>query len=253
VRTFFCRIIPVLFPLCTAFSADYFPLEVGNTWTYSTVSPQVNVSYVMTASKKLLNGVDSVYCMSNKVDFGGIVDSLDGYMLSDGNDIFVFDEIGDAKPYDKIFEHQPVAGHEWMLTTGETRKIVSCGTITVPAGTFQSCYAVVEDGDTTEIYAPDVGMIVMADRDELAVHLASYTLPNSNPVRFPPRRISVNQSSGYPASARCVDLQGRLMGAAAGMNGLRNSGFSSGMHIFYANGTLPSDGNRQARTVMMLH
>jgi hypothetical protein len=219
LRTFIATLCLIsVAPVTTASAADYYPLAAGNKWTYSLEMEGSTGTLKDAIEKKIVNGTDTVFRMSSKIAIIGYNDSSSGYVMSNGNDVFYFESLNDAKPYDKTFEHQPIEGHTWTLSTGEAIKIVYYGSFTVPAGTFNSCYAILVDSDTSEIYAPDVGLIAMLSEGTVTA-LTSYTVVPSSPVIFTPERASGNRfisKTGIHAGLyQLINLQGRRSDIAA--------------------------------------
>ena len=209
--TFFCL-------MTVASAADYFPLAVGNKWSYSVTMDGLNGTLKQAIEQKIIIVTDTVFRVSDKIAVPGFNDSASGYMMSVANDAFSFENLSDVKPYDKIFEHAPSAGHTWTQSTGEIQTITYYGTYTVPAGTFNSCYAVVEGGDTIEIFAPDVGLIA-SDWNGTSVALSSYTVSPPSPVIVPFYRANGNKStlvnSVHPGFYALIDAQGRAVDIVA--------------------------------------
>lgn len=213
------RVCSALFCLISVVSAaDYFPLTVGNKWSYSVTMEGLKGTLNQAIEQKIITMTDTIFRVSDKIKVPGFNDSASGYMMSEANDVVSFEYLSDQKPYDKVFEHTPTAGHAWTLSTGEIRAIIYYGTLTVAAGTFNSCYAVVEDGDTIEIYAPDVGMIA-SDWLGTSVELSSYTVSPASPVIVPFNLANSTKAtpmnSVQPGCYLLFNIQGRIMDVVA--------------------------------------
>lgn len=216
------RAVIALFCLTTFVSAaDYFPLAVENVWTYLV---QGLGEMEIKIDQKIPVGGDTFFRTQVKVSLAGISDSVTGYMVSRGNDVLAADSLTSAPPYEKGFEHQPVAGHAWDYSDGGTTKIVFYGTCTVAAGTYSNCYATVDGEDTMAIYAPDVGMIATLYAGELELELVSYH-GSSSSVRYNPeiiaRRSSSPATGAHPELFSVVNIMGRRVAKATAGASLR--------------------------------
>lgn len=225
----------LFFLVSVASAADYFPLAIGNKWSYSVTMDGAKGTLSEAIEQKILNKADTVFRMSSKIAVPGFHDSASGYIMSDANNIVTFENLSDVKPYDKSFEHAPIAGHTWTLNTGEIQTIIYYGSFTVPAGTFNSCYAVVEGGDTIEIYAPDIGLIA-SDWDGTTTVLSSYTVSSQSPVIAPFIRGNGNTSTltrdARHGSKILVNAQGRFVDVFAGERyGKLNNSLSPGNYF----------------------
>lgn len=154
-------------------AADYFPLSVGFEWRYNWNNETTLVKKVE-SSQQVDNG--TMFNVSFNVIYSDsireiLLDSLgesdssfllaDAFRYSSGNDVFYMDSMSQIEPIRKCFEHNPQVNNTWDNETGRGPSIIIySGEVSVPAGTFQSCFALVELGshDTTW-YAPDVGEI----------------------------------------------------------------------------------------------
>jgi hypothetical protein len=231
------RISVVLLSLLfTVSAADYFPVAVGNEWYYTFPLEGLAGYQRMVIEQKNVVDTDTIFHVNVQINVDIFKDSLTGYFVSVENDVYSFDSMDETKPYDKTFEHQPVEGREWTLETGENRKIVNYGSITVAAGTFSSCYAIVEDGDTTEVYAPDVGLVASLLQGEIAMQLVSYTIASLDVARFIQERETDGNHffrTGFrTGDYSAVNLQGRrVTGVNITGKGWTDQKLSSGIYI----------------------
>jgi|GEM_PF-1757040 hypothetical protein len=166
----------LLFIPLAARSADYFPLDVGNYWDYritrdSAVTPSMRLEFFCDTCIGSDTILSSGYI--NPLPAGS--DTIRGYLLKRGNDVFTCDSMLPISGYYKLAEHHPAAGDTWSDRMGRSCRLVYWGNVTVPAGTFDSCFAVVEEKDSlTQIYAPDVGIIKTVSHGKTLYHLTAY-------------------------------------------------------------------------------
>jgi hypothetical protein len=204
----------------SAQAADYFPLATGDIWNYTFSATMLDSTFTgpltMVVAGNTMVGPDSVYKMKIWSDIGPIMDTSTGYYMARGNDILVLDSLGPPVPFNKIFEHYPQAGERWINDNGETLTVVYYGAITVPAGTFDSCYATVDNnGGAVYVFAPNVGLVKMAFPDSSRLELTSYSVRLQNPVVNPVPNIShASEKPGLHqgrysllnAQGRCIDI-----------------------------------------------
>jgi hypothetical protein len=200
--------------------ADYFPLATGNSWNYSftilLIDSTITVPLTMAVVDDTMIGPDSVFEIKMWSDVDTTLDTSGGYFLVRGNDILTLDSLKPPMPYYKIFEHLPVAGKGWKNDNGDTVTVVYYGTITVPAGTFDSCYAIVNhNGDTFQVFAPNVGLVRETNSGNAWLKLTSYSVHLQNPIVRPVPGIShASEKPGlHPgrysllnALGKCIDI-----------------------------------------------
>jgi hypothetical protein len=211
-------IIMVLGLFISTQSADYFPLAKGNNWNYAITTYIDTFTFIaevkLSIEKDTLIGADPFFVMKIGYAFDSTQEFSTGLFQSNGNDILSYDSLDPSMQFDKVFEHQPVAGHTWKIAGGEIRTIVYFGRATVTAGTFDSCYAIVDSmGNTTEVYAPDVGMIKVIDDVTILFELSSYEVIPPNRVLQPQRPNSLPASCAgiHPGRYSILNAEGRCI------------------------------------------
>ena len=274
---------PLLYLICTlicnvtsSYGVDYFPLAVGNKWKYRGRTDRSDEIVTITIKEKtvvdsgtLFSGSistivpvpDSVKAtlpdsikdlLRDSIPIGSFIEiAIFRDYYSSGNDIFAIDTTvtgpGISSQW-KLFEHIPDVNSTWGNSDESGGSIIiNYGAVTVPAGTFQSCYAVVQtDYKDTTWYAPDVGMVASADYE-----LISYTVKSTGTSS---KQITVIPVSGNYHSNRysLIDPLGRCVksSAAKSQGVLRN--VSQGMYFYYNRSNIPSDA-ANGRCILALH
>jgi hypothetical protein len=243
----------ILCLIVSAQSADYFPLAKGNNWNYAITTYIDTFTFIakvkLSVVKDTLVGADPFFIMKIGYAFDSTQDSSTGLFQSNGNDIRSYDSLDPYIQFDKIFEHQPVAGHTWKNASGEIRTIVYYGRATVAAGTFDSCYAIVDSiGDTTEVYAPDVGMIKVIDDPTILFELSSYKVIPPNRVLQPqrPNPLPAFSAGIHPGRYSILNAEGRCIETIIiNKNGRMDRALSPGTYFLVEKGPLVR-GNKRA-------
>jgi hypothetical protein len=211
-----------LLNLVAAYSADYFPLAKGNSWNYQMNRDSGGYSgSALTMRLEIFSDTcienDSILPSGFITSFLFGNDTIHGYFLKKGNDVFTNDSMLPVSEYYKFMEHQPVAGHTWNDSAGHTYKLVYWGSATVLAGTFDSCFAVVIEKDSlAQIFAPDVGLIKTLSHGNIQYQLTAFHVGSAGV--FSPKQLStVNQHNVYqkfwlPGDYSLVDVSGRFIG-----------------------------------------
>ena len=142
----------IIFSL-NSFAQDYFPMVVGNTWILNYLDSNGLVtskdSTVITSNYKLNNL--NVFLLNHITDSS--IDSL--YTDNDNhNDIYI--RMGGE--WSKVWQHQYNAGQGWPFFIDSIR-VEYLGKVTVPAGSFDSCYFVTFMPQTGWVFAPNIGII----------------------------------------------------------------------------------------------
>jgi hypothetical protein len=204
--------------VAAAHSADYFPLAKGNSWNYA--FSEIFPDSVHTSGVKMMVACDTV--IGSAFIFGikmwsetdTAPDRYAGYYMVRGNGIFILDSLGQPMTNNQIIEHHPTAGDGWRNDNGDTMTVVYFGSITVPAGTFDSCYATVDqNGDTVNVFAPNVGMVRIVHVNNSRFELTAYSvhLPNSI-VRPVPNISHASKKPGlHPGRYSLLNAQGRFI------------------------------------------
>ena len=149
---------------------DYFPLAVGNTWTYKVVNEGQN---------PLTEGFEMQYSISGTQEVGGrntyimSLESSRAFYFSDSSGVYLagwefepYEFIG-VEPPELILRYPIHKGYTWQSPDQRyTYTILSVAeSVSTPAGTFANCVKVEEqfngDGIGPEIkyYAPGVGLV----------------------------------------------------------------------------------------------
>lgn len=151
------------------FAQDYFPLAVGNKWEYASVDSNETFSLQITSAKNIDNL--TIYNLSQISQRD--ISELEIYTHpKNNNDILVKSY---QNEWEKIFQHTYKKGDEWLFE-GEVLIADFVGTVSVPAGTFHSCYFVRYTSlPTGYIFAPNIGLIKLIGTDG-NVELKSYTV-----------------------------------------------------------------------------
>ena len=172
-------------------AADYFPLQVGNNWTYSPsygakgdrIDTIVGTETVNGTFTHIWNRQEAPDDNYNEKRWYAKEDSfVKGYKIWSNQGI---DPPVNITPPWRVFKLNPVVGETWEFeidiasihfkVTYYVRSITD--SITVAAGSFNNCIRVQELGEITEngateyeyeetIYAPDVGPIIYRDYTE---------------------------------------------------------------------------------------
>ncbi len=193
----------------TATAQNYYPVEIGNTWTLNTADGAEQRRYMITGTEDF-NGVEVRVLKIETEALGTGVIIPDQYFIT-VDDIgltlhqsltdegtFGFAEIN-YEPPTFFFPSSPTLGEQWQIS-GETElklvgaatnttsaEVVAIETVVTPAGTFENCakielaYRVVTALVTLRPVeyiwlAPDVGPIKFQDQNEIAFALESYDL-----------------------------------------------------------------------------
>jgi hypothetical protein len=164
----------LIFWIFSVYSADYFPLTIGNSWDYQSRQELIDISgnhnvithfEKRTILKDTIIGTDTIFISQRKFWLSDSLlstllppDSGYGYYLNKGNDIYFSFKISPISDYYIISQHHPIKD-KWIDTN---RQMTYFGNATVPIGTFDSCFAVavwISSEMSLEIYAPNVGLI----------------------------------------------------------------------------------------------
>jgi len=124
---------------------DYYPLSLGNTWTYSTDPPFDNLTDTMTEeldSSFFYNGL-LVYSCYHWFHKNVTSQWYNGLLYFDGEIRHYFFIEVDTSEYEILLKEPLEVGHEWKFGKGKRAKIVSTDvTVNVPAGVFKDCIKV---------------------------------------------------------------------------------------------------------------
>jgi|UniRef100_A0A7V3RIE9 hypothetical protein len=171
-------LVPVVLFLvgCGGGEKDYFPIAVGNVWNYQSTSttkmPDTTITTVdttkveVTGETTLNNGtkVFEVVAKGKQYADTSYFEKTDDY-------IFVYEDKSSTTP-DTAFVLPLEENKSWNVhkdtSYTETRKIITKESVTVPAGTYDDCWKVMDiftDGTIAETsyvwLAPDVGQVKM--------------------------------------------------------------------------------------------
>lgn len=159
-----------MFFLCSYLlkAQDYYPMSVGNTWVYNRLNE--NGVFYCTDSVVIKDNysVDgkSIFLFVEHIVRSNSTDIMNMEMyndISNNNDIYnIYEGIG----Y-KVFQHQYTNNDSW-ISGGYNYTVSYLGTVSVPAGTFNSCYCLKMGSLDGWVVAPNVGLIktFVENRDE---------------------------------------------------------------------------------------
>jgi len=156
-------------------AANWFPMKVGDSWTYdvthdtSLINPvpgeKLIAKYTGTIStpSKVTQGGLSWF----KVHFAALIGGYDALARQDANGLLTKD-MPAAATREYVIKKPIIVGATWQgAETGATYKITSkTKSVTVPAGTFTNCLAVLctdtsAGTKSTAYYAPGVGKVLV--------------------------------------------------------------------------------------------
>jgi hypothetical protein len=220
-------------------AADYFPLAKGNSWNYNFTilifDSTITVPLTMAVVDDTMIGPDSVFGIKMWSQVDTTQDTSTGYYKVTGNDVLTLDSLKPPMPYNKVFEHHPKVGDGWRNDNGDTMTVIYSGTITVPAGTFDSCYATVDKyGDTVDVFAPNVGLVKIVHDSNSRFELTAYSVHLPNSVIRPAPNISrafekpglhPGRYSLLNALGKCIDI------VTVGKNGSINRNIARGTYF----------------------
>ncbi len=166
MRKFFTLSL-ILFSL-NSFAQDYFPMVVGNTWILNYLDSNGSVtgtdSTVITSNYKLDNL--NIFLLNHITD--SYIDSL--YTDNDNhNDIYI--RMGGE--WSKVWQHQYKVGEGWPFFIDSVH-VEYKGKVTVPAGSFDSCYFVTFMPQTGWVFAPNVGIVQAITNGTVSSELIRY-------------------------------------------------------------------------------
>lgn len=155
---------------------DYFPMSVGNTWVYNKLN-EYGAFYctdsLVIKDKYTVDG-KSIFLFVEHIVTSNSIDAMNMEMyndISNNNDIY---NIYEGKGY-KFFQHQYTVNDSW-ISGGYNFTVSYLGTVSVPAGTFNSCYCLKMGSFDGWVFAPNVGFIkTFAEEGDLNV-LRRYSL-----------------------------------------------------------------------------
>lgn len=165
-RKDFMKNLSVLLPLflfSSLYSSDYFPISIGNIWVMDILDSTGMVIGTDSASI----GKDTTLSNINMFQYNEYwqkpaeTDSAFFYIYSQGNDIYIdFDRTQVTPMRAKFCQHQYTEGDHWTSFYDDCYADYY-GRVTVPAGSFDSCFFVhIGPSDSAGwIFAPDVGVI----------------------------------------------------------------------------------------------
>ena len=207
-------LIIALLPQFTSVSAtDYFPLALGNEWNFRMKINAYETDFTIKVLQESVVASGTMFICTTTYKVATInteyKESLNYY--SSGNDIFSLDSTRQIESRKKLSEHNPQVNSTWDNNNGKGPSIiVFYGPITVSAGTFQSCYAVVEtSSNDTTWYAPDVG-IAAGTFEGTKYELTSYSVTILGTIPKPDRMkrgncVNRNIHSIFDPLGRCVE------------------------------------------------
>jgi hypothetical protein len=234
------RSLVVVFVLVTSLhAADYFPLAKGNSWNYTFSEIIFDSSYTvgvrMAVACDTVIGADSVFGIKMWADSETVPDEYAGYYMVRGNYVFTLDSLNQPRTDSKMFEHFPKAGDGWKNDNGDTFTVIYFGTITVPAGTFDSCFATVDkNNDTVFVFAPNVGLVRIFHVGNSLFELTAYSVHIPNSVVRPapnaplaPEKVGIHQGrySLLNALGKWIDI------VTIGKNGAMNRRLAKGTYF----------------------
>jgi len=146
---------------------DYFPLQVGNTWTYELSAPGHDLDgKILSVTIVDTKSVDGKKYFLFKSDFPSIESPWDSALFRISN-LRVFRRINDKDYLWYDFEAQK--GHSYQIplgASGEQTGVVLENKdveVIVPVGTFENCYQfhffIAYDHQWVESFAPHVGLV----------------------------------------------------------------------------------------------
>ncbi len=142
---------------------DYFPLVVGNSWTYDLYDAEGAATGEMTMEiidSFVYEGVIYYDLNSFLPDSAGQIQDVIGPVLFHSDT-----ELNQVAFYFSETQNSPIGYHSFpdpgtYMINGEEVLIESIGQVTVPAGTFENCMSFTDPvSETSLIYAPDIGLI----------------------------------------------------------------------------------------------
>ena len=162
---------------------DYMPLEANNFWVYDLLS-NPGSQFALAVTDKL-NVDDILYSPvvlilpdSNNV----LSDSIPAFYLFENpqnpNDILA---LVDTTEPQKMFQHS--YEEQTTIINGTTTYITDIGSVTVAAGTFESCFYITDSITVGMVFAPDVGLIRVDSAARVpSMELSSYSVNTSTRV-----------------------------------------------------------------------
>lgn len=145
-----------------SFSADYYPMQVGNFWDYD--GEDASLTLLLEVTEETLIGEDKISLFYATIfENDEILFEEPLYYLSRGNDVYILEDPTDTSYKEKFAQHTYKDGDFWIDEDGDTSHVTEYGTKTVPAGTFNSCFAVTSASGSASIFAPDVGLVSYMD------------------------------------------------------------------------------------------
>lgn len=251
MKTHFYLIIILLFFVTTVVAVDYFPLAVGNEWTYREKAGQAGIVLTIKIEQQLV--VDSGTLYPGTISIKNIDTTQVSFPMAfytTGNDIYIIDSINQTTPRLKFFEHIPSVDDTWINEeSSDSSIVIDFGTLTVPAGTFHSCYAEVQTFyEDTTWFAPDIGMIAGPDYE-----LLSYIVKSTG--------ITPKKVTGKPVQATyrlnrnlysLIDPLGRCVKRTVSHSDPAPLNVSQGMY-FYCNRATTAANTAHAYSIPALH
>jgi len=173
--------------------ADYFPLAVGNVWEHDLmIQGLAGLQDMGDATWKIYGtqtiGAETFYACSLAATIqylAPIETTLVVLIQEQGNDIFLTQNPNSPTALQKIGQHT-YTGDETWTADGKTVAVSAAGAYTVPAGSFNSCFAVKADNDTSAVYAPNVGPLrIKLTVSSFTIHffLKKYTVTVPSDIR----------------------------------------------------------------------
>ena len=172
---------------------DYFPLPVGATWNYKSVSSTGSTNettFKVVAKERQADG--STWC---KVEIGPAAPSYSWYSKPKGLVLLHRDAfrnfVSDYQPVKTVLKNPPEIGDSWAwkgkktgpvaIEIEENSRVISTEAVVVPAGTFQTVKVITNTiqppTTTTHWYANQVGLVkssIDAGRVQSTMELVSY-------------------------------------------------------------------------------
>ncbi len=147
-------------------AVDYFPLVVGNVWKHEAKIPFAGMLQTVgdatwTITGDTTIGGNSYFVVEVLVQYAsGVNETTQLFILDDGNKVSMTTNPNSPTALVQVGQHTYQEGDTWEAS-GNTLTASACGSYTVSAGAFTSCFAVLAGSDTSGVFAPDVGPLRM--------------------------------------------------------------------------------------------
>lgn len=178
------------------YAQDYFPLVIGNKWTYNYYNSigLIVGTYSSIIKEEIKTNNQNGFLEENNMIVNGISNLSNSYIYTDSistNDVYIYQ----LNNWSKSLQHHYTDGDKWRFL-GDSLRVKYIGEVTVPAGTFDSCYFIGATMSSGGVYAPNIGLIQNVNGSKVTLELTAYNVALNSISGL--NTILINEVTIYP-------------------------------------------------------